>query len=233
MTLTPRLRKFLLTAHITFSVGLIGSIAAFLALAVAGLTNQNEQTVRFAYPAMQLIAQLVIVPLAFASLLTGIVQSLGTRWGLFQHYWVMAKLLLTAFATAVLLIKMQLISNAAFLAMQVALPSADLRAAGLELVVHAAGGLMVLLGAAVLSMYKPRGLTPLGQRKQSEMRGLLQQPYVPSKPLSGNRVGGTVWPRDQSVTIMLTRASVLRFILFVVAAHIVVMHLVSGGLSHH
>src|ERR1700730_18219028 len=105
MTMTIGLRKFALTAHVTSSVGLLGSIAAFLALAVAGLTGQDAQMVRAAYPAMALIARFVIVPLTFASLLTGLIQSLGTPVGLFRHYWVLVKLLLTAFAAVVLLVQ--------------------------------------------------------------------------------------------------------------------------------
>lgn len=65
------------------SVGLLGAIASFLALAIAGVTSQNAPTVRAAYLAMELTARFVIVPLAFASLLTGLIQSLGTPWGLF------------------------------------------------------------------------------------------------------------------------------------------------------
>src|SRR5258707_12624542 len=143
MTMTPSLRKFALIVHITSSVGLLGSIAAFLALAVAGLTSHDAQTVRAAYPAMALIAKFVIVPLAFASLLTGLIESLVTPWGLLRHYWVVAKLLLTVFATIVLLAKMQLIGHAARLAAETNLAQADLRAAGIELMVHAARGLMV------------------------------------------------------------------------------------------
>src|SRR5713226_4064712 len=130
MTMTIGVRKFALTAHVTSSVGLLGSIAAFLALAVAGLTSQDVPTVRAAYLAMELIARSVIVPLAFASLLTGLIQSLGTPWGLFRHYWVLAKLLLTAFATIVLLVKIELIGHAARLAAETVLSRPDLRAAG-------------------------------------------------------------------------------------------------------
>lgn len=83
----PRLRKFVLTAHLTSSVGWLGAIAAFLALAVAGLTSQDEQTVRAAYLAMELTAWFVTVPLALASLLSGLIQALGTPWGMFRHYW--------------------------------------------------------------------------------------------------------------------------------------------------
>ena len=86
MTMTPSLRKFLLTTHVTCSVGSLGAVAGFLALAIAGLAGQDAQTVRAAYIAMALIAWFVIVPLTFAALLTGLVQSLGTAWGLFRHY---------------------------------------------------------------------------------------------------------------------------------------------------
>jgi hypothetical protein len=168
MIMTSRLRKFALTAHITSSVGLLGAIAAFLALAVTGLASQDVQMLRAAYLAMDLCARFVIVPLAFASLLTGLIQSLGTPWGLFRHYWVLVKLLLTVFATIVLLVKMELIGSAARLAAEEALSRADLCAAGIQLVVHAAGGLLVLLVPMVLSVYKPRGMTQYGRRKQYE-----------------------------------------------------------------
>jgi hypothetical protein len=175
MTMTSGLRKFALTAHVTSSVGLLGSIAAFLALALAGLTSQDAQMVRAAYPAMALIARFVIVPLTFASLLTGLIQSLGTPWGLFRHYWVLVKLWLTAFAAVVLLVQMELIGEAARLAAETDLSRADLRAAGIQLAVHAAGGLLVLLVPAVISVYKPPGMTRYGWRKQHEQRMLPRQ----------------------------------------------------------
>jgi hypothetical protein len=176
MTMTTGVRKFALTAHVTSSVGLLGSIAAFLALAIAGLTSQDIKMMRAAYLAMELIARFAIVPLAFASLLTGLIQSLGTPWGLFRHYWIVVKLLLTVFATVVLLVKMELIGYAARLAAETILSRADLRATGIQLVVHAASGLLVLLIPAVLSVYKPPGVTRYGWRKQYE-------PEAPSQPI--------------------------------------------------
>ena len=165
MIMTPSLRKCALTAHITSSVGLLGAAASFLALAIAGLASQNAQMIRAAYLAMELAAWFVIVPLAFASLLTGIVQSIGTTWGLFQHYWVLAKLLLSVFVTIVLLLQMKLIGYLANVAANSILTSADLIEARLSLVVHAAGGLLVLLVPVALSVYKPRGITPYGRRQ--------------------------------------------------------------------
>ena len=174
MTMTPRLRKFALTAHVTSSVGWLGAVAGFLALAVAGLTSQDAQTVRAAYLAMELTGWFVIVPLSLASLLTGLVQSLGTTWGLFRHYWVLVKLLLTVFATIVLLLHMQTLSYLAGVAAETTLSSADLR--GLRNpspVLHAGGALLVLLVATTLAVYKPRGMTRYGRRKQHERRRVL------------------------------------------------------------
>lgn len=167
-TMAPRVRKFALTAHVTGSVGLLGAIAAFLVLAIAGLIGHDASTVRAAYPSMQLINQFAIVPLASVSLLTGLIQSLGTPWGLFRHYWVLIKLLLTVFAIAVLLSKMKLIGYAAGLAAETTLPRAELRAVGTQLVLHAAGGLLVLVVPAVLSVYKPPGRTRYGWRRRFE-----------------------------------------------------------------
>src|SRR3546814_12018444 len=95
MTMTPRLRKFVLAAHVTSSVGSLGAVAVFLALAFAGLTSQDAQLVRAAYVANGFVAWYIILPLIFVALLIGLVQSLGTPWGLFRPYWVLAKLLLT------------------------------------------------------------------------------------------------------------------------------------------
>ena len=81
MIFTPRLRKLALTAHVTCSVGWIGAVVVFRALAFLGLTSQDPQTVRGVYLVMEPAGWLVLVPLAFASLLTGILQSLGTAWG--------------------------------------------------------------------------------------------------------------------------------------------------------
>jgi len=166
MTMTPRLRKFALAAHVASSVGTLGAVAGFLALAITGLTSVDAQTVRAAYLAMEMIAWYVIVPLVLASLLTGLVQSLGTTWGLFRHYWVLVKLLLTVLVAIILLLQMGQISDLAGVAAETTLSSADLREARRSLAIHAAGGLLVLLLPVALSLYKPRGMTRHGWRKR-------------------------------------------------------------------
>ena len=173
--LGPGLRRAALTAHVGSSVGWLGAVAGFLALAVAGSTSQNAAIVRAAYPAMEVITRFVIVPLALAAVLTGVVSSLGNAWGLFRHYWVVAKLLVTVLATVVLLLQLPAISYLADAAAQTALAGGDLREARLSLVVHAGGGLLVLLVPTALAVYKPRGVTRYGHRKQRQ-RGLLPVP---------------------------------------------------------
>ena len=167
MSMTLGLRKFALTAHVISSVGWLGAVAGFLALVVAALTSQDAQTARAAWIAMELTGWFAIVPLALASLLTGLVMSLGTEWGLFRHYWVLIKLLLTILATIVLLLNMQTVSFLAGVAAET--NSADLGGLKGELL-HAGGGLLVLLVVATLSVYKPRGITRYGWRKQHEQR---------------------------------------------------------------
>lgn len=170
MTLTPAQRKLVLSVHVVTSVGLLGAVAAFLALAALGVAAPDEQTLRGVYPAMALIARAVILPLAVAALVIGLVQALGTPWGLFRHYWVLLKVLLTSFAIAILLVKMRMIGDAARLASDLTASRADLSSLGVQLLVHAAGGLAVLLVPAVLSVYKPAGLTPYGYRRQQALR---------------------------------------------------------------
>jgi hypothetical protein len=171
MTMTPRVRKFALTAHVASSVGWLGAIAGFLALAVVGLTSQDAQTVRGAYLVMEPAAWFVLVPLAFASLLTGLVQSLGTTWGLFRHYWVLFKLLINIVATIVLLTYMETFR---FMAGVAADPSADLGAVrNVSPALHAGAALLLLLVATTLAVYKPRGMTGYGRRKEHEQRTVL------------------------------------------------------------
>jgi hypothetical protein len=161
--MTPGVRKFALTGHLTGSVGWIGAVVAYLALGVAAVTSPDTQTVRAAWTGMDLTGWWVIVPLAITALLTGLVMSLGTHWGLFRHYWVIFSLALTTLCTVVLMLHMPTVSAMAKQAQSV--DGADLRALGGDLF-HPAVGLLVLLAITALNMYKPEGLTPYGWRKQ-------------------------------------------------------------------
>ena len=179
--MAPPLRKFVLTVHIITSVGWIGAAAAFLPLAIIVLSSQDNQVVRSAYLAMDVIARFIIVPSSLGAFLTGTVLSLFTPWGLFRHYWVLLKFLINVVAILVLLSYMNTLSQLVGVATKATLSSAALL--GLRAptsVAHAGGALLFLLVATVLSVYKPRGLTRYGWRKQQEQRYASKARAIPT-----------------------------------------------------
>lgn len=166
--MTQGVRKFALAAHIVFSVGWIGAVVAYLVLGVAAVTSHGAQTIRAAWIGMELIGWYAIVPLALASLLTGLIMSLGTKWGLFLHYWVLITFVMTIFATTILLLHMPDVS--ATTAMVREAESNELSGGLGGDLFHSSIGLIVILVIYVLNVYKPRGMTPYGWRKQQEKR---------------------------------------------------------------
>ncbi|WP_299753153.1 hypothetical protein [Devosia sp.] len=95
-----------------------------------------------------------------ASLLFGVAQSLGTPWGLFRYYWIIFKLALTVLAVVVLLLQTPIIDALGEAAM--AGNMGTWNGGRAAVILHSAGGLLLLLLATVLSVYKPRGLTRYG-----------------------------------------------------------------------
>ncbi len=236
--MTRRLRKVVLTAHVTFSVGWLGADAAFLALAIVGMTSQSVQILRAAYLAMELIGLFVIVPFSFAALLTGLTLALGTQWGLFRHYWILVKFLLTIGATVVLLVHTNPMRETASIVSGVAetlsVVGTQLRAGStsglsgnlqLQLLVASGGGLLVLLVNTTLGLYKPRGLTPYGRRKQPERRSAAPE-VVPGS--STNISDNTATERGISLRVKIAIA-----VIGLIVAVLVFLHLSGGGFGNH
>lgn len=163
MSMTIAVRRFMLTTHVTSSVGWLGAVLVFIALAGIGLASSDERVVRGAYLLMAPAAWLVLVPLAHASLLSGVVLSLGTAWGFFRHYWVALKLAITAFATVVLLVYMGTFRQMAGVAADPVVELGLVR--NPSPLVHAILALVLLVVATTLAIYKPFGMTPYGRRK--------------------------------------------------------------------
>ncbi len=84
--------------------------------------------------------------------------SLGTAWGLFRHYWVVLKLLITVFATVILLTYMRTFRQMAGIAADPIVDLQTLRNA--SPIVHSILALILLTAATVLGVYKPFGMTP-------------------------------------------------------------------------
>ena len=210
--MTPRAQQFALTTHITFSVGWLGAVVGFLALAIAGLTSEDGQIVRAAYLATQIIAWFVILPFCVGAQVTGLVQSLGTQWGLFRYYWVSVKFFLSIAATILLLLHLQPIDYLADAVVGNFLAMTDLRGMRVQLVVDAIAAVVVLLVNTTLSVYKPWGKTRYGLRKEGKLQeGLAEQGLLGNQSLGRYMLVGT------AVLILL-------FIL---------LHLAGGGLGGH
>lgn len=174
MGMPPGARKLALTAHVVSSVGWLGAVAGFLALAIVGLAGSAPEQVRAAYIAMETLGWYVIVPLSFAALVTGLVQALGTTWGVFRHYWVLFKLLITVIASVLLLVHMQPTVALADAAERGVL-DAEIAWLRVQLVADAAAAVLVLLVAVALSVFKPKGTTRYGRRRtRDELRPAAQ-----------------------------------------------------------
>lgn len=160
--MSPTVRRFALSVHLTCSVGWIGAVMAYLALGLTATFGGSPTSVRGAWAAMEIIGWYVLVPLALGSWVTGLVMSLGTRWGLLRYYWVLVSFALTTLAVIVLLVHMPDVS----IVVQAIGTTTDdeLGQYGGDLF-HAAAALVLLLLIQVLNVYKPPGMTPYGWRK--------------------------------------------------------------------
>ena len=213
------LRRFTFTTHITSSVGWLGAVIAFLALAIVGLTSRDEATVRGAYLVMAPAAWFVLVPLAHASLLSGIAISLGTPWGLFRHYWVVLKLLLTAFSTVILVIYMGTFRQMAGMAADPVVELGLVR--NPSPVVHAILALILLVIATVLGVYKPFGMTAYARRTQLEPRQALL-------PAASRPQSGSIDTTSTSPWVYVAGVVAIAALLF-----FVILHLLGGSVLHH
>jgi hypothetical protein len=140
---TPGVRKLGLVLHVGASVGWLGAAVASLALAVAGFGDAA------AYGLLVSVGWTTLVPFSLASLATGLIQGLGTPWGLVRHYWVLIKLVMNVVASGVLLLYMRTLEGGE---------------RSIASVVHAAAAIGLLAVALGLSVYKPRGVTPWRRR---------------------------------------------------------------------
>lgn len=167
MTLARLFRQLLLAVHLGCSIGWIGAVCAYLALAFAVPATGDPQVVRAAWIAMALVGWYAVVPLAAGALLTGVVMGAVTKWGLLRHYWVVISLVGTVVLTAVLVVHMPDVSARADIA-RVA-DDEHLLMMGSD-IAHAVIGLVLLIGILVLNIYKPNGWTRYGWRKERAER---------------------------------------------------------------
>jgi len=135
-----------LTLHIVAGVGLLGDVAAILAINVRAATTSDPQLAASAYELLTIFPVLFGIPLSMTSLATGLVLGLGSKWGVLRYRWVTAKLLLNV---SVILVGALLIG-----------PATEAMVAGRDgseavLIGASAYDVVALLLATGLSVFKP------------------------------------------------------------------------------
>ena len=165
--MSPSLINLNRTAHIIISLSWIGTVIAFFAISIVGLTSHNIEIVRGSYYFMDLISLYTIIPISVLAFLTGLIQSLGTSWGLFRYYWIILKFVLTIAAVGLLLLhQFKLMDQAAAIVeLSPAGTMPNVGGSGKELMTKSGLAIFLLVGIAILGIYKPWSQTSFGHRE--------------------------------------------------------------------
>ena len=161
--LSPRVRKAIVAAHTLVAVGWFGIVLAKLVLEIVAVSMADQSVARAGYLFMGTLDRAVFPPAAVATLISGIVLSVGTAWGLFRHWWIVVKLVLT-----IGVVLTGIVFVGAWTEQTVAATDAELGAASLWLIGSAVVHALMLGAATVISVFKPWGQIKLapeaGQR---------------------------------------------------------------------
>ena len=162
--MSRRRRKLVLTLHVGSSVGWLGAAIAMTVLLVAGLVTGNPALRHSAFTFMHVYDLAVMIPLGYLALITGVLLSVGTNWGLLKHWWIVVKLVLTV---AVLVFAGVFTSGWVLeaVARTARDPMADLDMLAVQLVANVAAFNIVFWMNTTISVFKPWGPTPRGERK--------------------------------------------------------------------
>jgi hypothetical protein len=149
--------------HAISGIGWMGvDIALFLLLWNARTTTNAIEAIT-AYTAVSLIVPTAVPPLCLGVLATGLLLGWGTPWGILRHWWVFVKLLLAVVMT--ILVFRALVPAVQTMPALGNFATADavrakLGPLGIQLMFPPAVSFVLLGIATVLSMFKPKGLTP-------------------------------------------------------------------------
>lgn len=99
MTITQK--KWLLTIHILFAAIMFGVMVTFLILGITAANTTNVDVLQACYNSMHILAKTSVRASAIGTLVSGILLSVLTKWGLFKFYWIIAKEILTVIAIGI------------------------------------------------------------------------------------------------------------------------------------
>ncbi|MFC0601744.1 DUF2269 domain-containing protein [Streptomyces palmae] len=184
--LSRPVRRALLVTHVVVSVAWLGITLCLLVLGITAVTTGSAATAAACYRAMRIFADWLLPAVSLGSLVTGLVLSLGTPWGLALHRWVYTKFWLTLAATGASLLALRpRIHDAA--------AEVDRLRAGEavhvfpDLAAAPTVATSIYLFLTAISVLKPWGLTARGRRRRESTAGRTA-PRVPAGALAARRL---------------------------------------------
>jgi hypothetical protein len=172
--LPSRWRKLLLTLHVAGSVALLGADGSVLLLGADAALGAEP---RDRYPAAALVGSAILVPLALVALVTGTALALLTPWGLFRHWWVTLKLVLTLAGTVLAFVVLTPTLDALA---EAARAGAVIAATDRWVLVRDSGAAsVVLLATVVLAVVKPFGRLHGRRRRGAAAASRKDRPPLP------------------------------------------------------
>ncbi|MEV0275122.1 DUF2269 domain-containing protein [Streptomyces sp. NPDC050610] len=165
--LSRPVRRATLFVHVAVSVGWLGLTLGLLVLGIAGALTRSPATAAAAYRAMKIFGDWLIIPISLLSLVSGLVLSLGTTWGIARYRWVYTKFWLTLVATGASIFALRVTIDAAASAVAT---GPDAGAAAPSLVAAPSVALTLYVFMTAISVLKPWGLTARGRRARAAAR---------------------------------------------------------------
>jgi hypothetical protein len=166
LRVSPPVYRLLLATHIIVSVGWLGIVVAKLVLGLRAATSDAPEVSDALYTSIQVV-DAAFPPAAVATLVSGVLLSLGTKWGLLRHYWVAIKLALTVGVIVTGISLMDRLVRVSISGQTVGdgtVPS--FAPAPTTLLISLSVAHVLMLGVAtVVSVYKPWGKTWFGRQK--------------------------------------------------------------------
>lgn len=156
--LRPAGRRLWLTLHVGFSVSWLGSSMIMLMLAIIGASTSDLALRKHTYAIMYIIDLSIVISLMVLSVTTGLVLSLGTRWGLVRHWWVLVKFVIAVSISVFAAVQENIWVGDAVAATE-ADPAVDLAGTDVRLWACFVVFSLLLWFTTALSSYKPWGKT--------------------------------------------------------------------------
>ncbi|MFI2618916.1 DUF2269 domain-containing protein [Streptomyces sp. NPDC018584] len=163
MKLSRPARRATLVVHVIGAACWLGLTLGLVALALTAITTDASAAVEASVRSMKVFADWLVLPLALVTLVSGLVLSLGTQWGLARHRWVYTKFWLTLATTLASALALRPGVDESAATVSAGNPVTDTA----DLIAGPLISLSAYLFMTVLSVLKPWGLTRRGQKQRA------------------------------------------------------------------